>query len=181
MKSEGTVLALLVLAAWGVAAVLSLGPARAARAARERAAALLLVALVVALRALYVRWTIAPVLDNEFVEIGPSTLGPALRRLPELATLVGAEMARVWRWGLLWPAFFAGAAVLLSRREPVRRVLAAGTLAAVAAYVSTFLFTNWTLQLHVATALDRILSQLAPLAVLVAVSGLTPPEDAGTT
>ncbi len=130
---------------------------------------------------LYVRWTIAPAIDDEFRPIEPSTLGPALRRLPELATLVASEMARVWKWGLLWPAFLAGAAVLLVRREPVRRVLAAGTLAAVAAYVSTFLFTNWVLEHHVATALDRILSQVAPLAVLVAVSGLTPPDDAGTT
>ena len=179
VKSEGTVLALLVLAAWGAAVLLSLGFARAARAARARAPALLLVALFLALRMLYVRWTVAPAIDNEFAPIGPSTLGPALRRFPELAALVGAEMARVWKWGLLWPAFAAGATALVARRDPVRRVLAAATLAAVAAYLSTFLFTNWTLELHVTTALDRILSQLAPLAVLVAVAGLTPPGDVG--
>ena len=179
VKNEGMVLAVLVLAAWGTGALLSVGLARTARAARDRALPLLLAALFLSLRTLYVRWTVAPGMDNTYFGVGPSTLWPALRRLPELAPLVGAEMARVWKWGLLWPAFLGGGAVLLGRREPVRRVLAAATLAAVAAYVSTFLFTNWALEVHVSTALDRILSQLAPLAVLVAVAGLTPPEEAG--
>lgn len=177
VKSEGTLLAVLLLAAWALAAILENGLAGAVRATRRRAGALMLVATFLALRILYVRWTIAPEIDRVYRPVNLSTIALALERLPVLGGLVAAEMARVRVWGLLWPAFFAAVVVLVRRRDPAQRVLAAATFAAVGAYVSTFLFTATPLVWHVGTALDRILSQLAPLAVLVAVLGLTPPEE----
>jgi hypothetical protein len=177
VKSEGTLLAILVLAGWATAAILEKGLAEAARDARRRAGTLALIAAFLALRILYVRWTIAPEIDRVYRPVNLSNLSLALDRLPVLGALVAKELARFWKWGLLWPAFLAGVAVLLGRRDPVRRVVAASALAAVLVYVSTFLFTASPLVWHVETALDRILSQLAPLAVLVAVVGLTPPGE----
>lgn len=175
VKSEGTILAVLALGACALAAVLAGGLRGAAAAARRQAGALLVAAAFLAQRMAYTEWTAAPY-ALDYRPVNAATLVDALRRVPEVAGLVLAEMARVRSWGLLWPAFGVAGAALVLRGGVRVRALALSTAAAVALYASTFLFTNWPVALHVQTALDRILAQLAPAAVLVVLAALLPAE-----
>lgn len=181
MKSEGTILSVVALCGWGGALLLSRGLRGGLEALRRQTGALLVVGGLLAVRLSYIRWTHAAVYDREFRPLGVAALRDALGRSAEVAGRTLVEMANVSRWGLLWPAFAAGAVVLLLRPDPVRRTLAACALLAVGLYVSVFLFTNWPVALHMQLALDRVLSQVAPLAVLVVVSAFLADEgEVGT-
>lgn len=172
VKSEGTVLALVALGGWALGALLAKGARGAAEAARRNAGGLLVVAAFLAQRIAYSRWTAAPY-DDHFLPLGPESFRVALGRVPEVARLVLGEMADVSKWGLLWPALAAGAAMLLARGNAPRRALALSTVAATGLYAAIFLFTSWPVARHIATALDRILSQLAPAAAVVVAAALT--------
>lgn len=179
MKGEGTILSVVALSGWGGAALLAGGLRGALEAARKQAGGLVVVGGLLFLRLSYTRWTHAAVYDGELRSVNVSTLLAALERVVEVASRTLTEMANVGRWGLLWPAFAAGAVLLLLRRDATRRALAASALVAVALYASIFLFTNWPVAIHMQLALDRLLSQVAPLAVLVVVSAFLPEEGTG--
>jgi hypothetical protein len=69
-------------------------------------------------------------------------------------------------WGVLWPAFFAAAAILLARGGGRERALAAITLLCVVGYATPFLVTPWPIPLHVEQAYPRLMEQAAPLAII---------------
>lgn len=173
VKSEGTILALVALGGCFGAAALAGGVRGVARVVRREAGGFVVAAAFLAQRFAYSRWTSA-FKDLEHRSVNAESLVAAIGRVPEVARLVLAEMSDVPKWGFLWPALAAASALLLVRGDAPRRALTLATLAAVALYSSTFLFTNWPVAVHVATALDRILSQLAPAAVLVVVAALLP-------
>ena len=177
VKGEGTILAAVALGGWAAASLFASGPRGLAAAARREAGGLAVAAAFLLQRLAYLRWAATP-WDLNYRPLNAETLVAALGRLPEVARLVVAEMTRVPKWGLLWPAFAAAAAFLLVRGDPKTRALAASGVLGGALYSSTFLFTNWPIAVHVQTALDRILAQLAPVAVLVVLAALLP--GAGT-
>ena len=88
------------------------------------------------------------------------------RRL-EVPTLCLDRLMDFSQWGLLWPAFLLAIPIVLigGQRREKAAVLAAAL--AVAAYTSIFCFTNWDVFKHIITAYDRLMSQLAPLVVVV--------------
>jgi len=163
VKSEGTILALIVCAIlifWRLIAV----PEGFLADCRRHWQAMAVVFGCLALRWLYVAW----------LQFADSTYGPldsahflrAWQNLLLVATNCAGRMMNVAEWGVFWPAFLMSAlliAIFGARRE---RLLVAGTLAAVLAYTSTFLFTNWDIALQIHDAYDRLLAQLAPAAAI---------------
>jgi len=88
--------------------------------------------------------------------------------------LVAANAAR-WLlapdlWGVLWPATFAAAAILVVRGGGKERALAAIALLCVGADAAPFLVTAWPIPLHVEQAYSRLLEQVSPLAVIVLIA-----------
>lgn len=178
VKSEGTILAVVALGGWCAAALLAGGLRGAFEAARRWTGGLLVIAGLLALRLAHARWTSAELYDGDLRPVNLETLLAARGRLVEVAMRTLSETADVARWGLLWPAFALGVVLLALRRDAAPRALAAAVVLAGTLYASIFLFTNWPVELHMRLALDRLLSQLAPAATLVIVSGLLPAERA---
>ncbi len=129
----------------------------------------------------YLGWT--AIADQTFGPINGESILRGGGRLGLVAQLCTQELLKVPVWGLLWPAFALCAGLLLVRGEPNARILAAATALSLLAYSGIFLFTNWPVALHVAQAYRRLITQLAPAAVvtLVAAFGIswTKASDAG--
>lgn len=169
VKSEGTMLA--AVAAAAVLAAPVAGPLASesrsglARFVRRHARGAAIVGAFLALRVAYVRWLGVDDLSFRHL-LAPGSLAESLRRLPHVARLEAESMLDPLAWGLLWPAFAIAALLLARRGDPRERLLAVAVCAAVAAYAVPFLETNWEVHLHVAQALPRLLSQVAPAAML---------------
>ena len=114
--------------------------------------------------------------------------GAALRlssyaRLPSIMKALGLELTKISRWNILWPAL--GVAVVLY--FPRIRIFPANYLCAalvlqVALYVGIFVITPRNLEWHLATALDRLVLHLVPLALgfLMALWPVSPGEAPAT-
>jgi hypothetical protein len=101
-----------------------------------------------------------------------SSLTPGV--IAERGGLIAANAAR-WLlapalWGVLWPAFFVAAVVLLVRGGGRERALASITLLCIVGYATPFLITSWPIPLHVEQAYPRLLEQAAPLAIIALVA-----------
>ena len=167
VKAEGTILAVIACAA----ALLYRRLERRATPAPSRRPwkAAAVIAGFLAVRLTYLRWLAVP--DLEYSAPDAVHLTEALHRIRHVARLCFEAALPPRRWGLLWPAFAAAALVLLRRGSALERCLAGATAAAGAILIAPFLFTTWPLELHVAQAYPRLLEQLAPAAVAVAVLG----------
>ena len=166
VKSEGTVLAVLAIAAVLLALLLQ-GPSRGLFSSHRWGG--LIVATFVAIRIGYVRW-----LGLRDVVYGPfdaAHFSAALRRLPLVGVLCARALLRLTDWGLFWPAFFAATVILAMRGAPRERSLAAATAAGIIAAAIPFLFTTWDVPLHVAQAYFRLLAQIAPAAAVTVAAG----------
>jgi hypothetical protein len=177
VKNEGLILAsiasLAVAAFWTAA-----GWKEAGRRARAHGRGIAIVAGFFAARLAYLAWL--RIDDSNFRSIATrESLAEALRRLPRVGQLCAESMFDVLRWGLLWPAFAVAVAYLLWRGGARERCLAASTGLAVGAYGAIFLETNWSLELHVEQAFPRLLSQLAPAAILVVMFAAVRAADRG--
>jgi len=195
LKSEGLVLALLLLAALAVALRAArgatAGPAAGAgaagpRAARRRGGARALLALAAPAVALGAAGLAAtPALGAR--EIGffrGDWAGRGLARLGEAPRLLGALAGDLLEpaWLGLWPLSAAAAAwalaILLARRRAGRAAAAAGLAlsAAVAAqlalYAATYLVSYLPPEQHAQTSFYRVAAALAPLALLAAAAAL---------
>ena len=107
-----------------------------------------------------------------------ATWSRAYVRLLEVPRLCLDRLIDFHEWGLLWPAFLLAIPIVLiagQRREKMA-VLAAGS--ALASYTSIFYFTNWDVFQHISTAYDRLLSQIAPLVVVILVMAYVRLRDA---
>jgi hypothetical protein len=166
VKQEGTVLALLCLAAAGLSLLLS----------RRRDSSVQFVprlsffvppALFLGLRVAYLRWV--SIADPVYGPLDGAHLLRALARIPEVALHCGRALFDWSQWGLLWAAFAAALLVLALDRggSPRARASAAVAAAALLADSAIFLFTNWEPAAHIGQAYPRLLSQLAPAAVVV--------------
>lgn len=105
--------------------------------------------------------------ETTFQPLSVATLGANLTRLPPLLHRVGEEFIRLRAWSLLWPLTAMALGILLCQRQRSAAPLAFGIIAPLALYLIPYLFTTmqpW--EMHVETSLDRLILQLAPLAIL---------------
>jgi len=167
VKAEGTVLAAIaVIAALATRWLERAGPPASSR---RPARALAIVGGFFLVRFVYLRWL--GVVDPVYVPLDAAHLPEALRRIPHVARTCLAKALVPRRWGLLWPAFAASALVLLRRGRGLERAVAVATGAAAVLLAAPFLVTTWPLDLQIDQAYPRLLEQLAPAAVAVAVLG----------
>lgn len=166
VKQEGTVLTLLCLAAAGLSLLMSRRRGSSVQFA-PMLSFLAPPALFLGLRVAYLRWVNIP--DLTYAPVDGSHLLQALERIPEVALHCGRALFDWSQWGLLWAAFAAALLVLALARggSPKARTSAAVAAAALFAYSLPFLFTNWEPATHIGQAYPRLLSQLAPAAVVV--------------
>jgi len=161
VKSEGTILALIGVAAVLFAWLLSEGrrlPTRLAAHVRDG----LIVVAFLAIRIGYLRWL--GIRDVVYAPFDSAHLATAVQRIQPVASLCTRALLRPADWGLFWPAFFAAAAVLLIRGDAHERSLVLFTTAAIVVAAVPFLFTTWDLELHIEQAYFRLLAQIAPAA-----------------
>lgn len=168
VKAEGTLLALCACAAIAGLWMLESPRRFLARCRRHAAGAGVLLAFL-GLRWGYLRW--ANVHDLTYGPLDAAHFAQAWARIPEAAALCWRELVDPRDWALLWPAFFLAAGALIVRGPTRERCLAVTTLAALAAYSSIFLFSNWTLDMHVPNAYPRLLAHLAPAAAVTVFLG----------
>jgi hypothetical protein len=168
VKAEGTILAALacagILLFWFLESPRGF-PGRIRREARHIA----VVACLVGLRLAYVRWSGAA--DEVYGPFDAPHLSAAIGRIPHVARLCLRELANFHRWGLLWPAFLAAAIALIVSGSARERSLATAIFFAMIVLAGPFLFTTWPLDLHVEQAYFRLLAQLSPAAIAVAILG----------
>lgn len=168
VKAEGTILAALACAGtllfWFLESPRGF-PARVRREWRNIA----VVASLVGLRLAYVRWSRAA--DVVYAPWDAPHLRAAIGRIPHVAKLCLRELVDFHRWGLLWPAFLAAAMVLIMGGRVREKSLAIAVSLATMVLAMPFLFTTWPLDLHVGQAYFRLLAQLCPAAVAVAILG----------
>ena len=167
MKSEGSILATTLVAFVVIAAAVREGRAFG-RWLVAHAGAAAIIAGSYLCRHWYLVW-----IQSQDVMYGPIDLRH-LRRAWHLGLRVPAncllDMLRYGEWGLLWPAFFV-AAVFAWRAGRVQQVVLVGTCAIIVQYAAIFYFSNWhDVHLHIEQAYPRLLSQIAPIAVVLVVA-----------
>ncbi len=164
VKNEG-----LLLAAAACLAVAAFWILPGVRSAAARAVGhwrgITVVGAFVAVRFAYLAWLRDA--DTTFRSLlAPGSLAESRRRILHVARISVESMLDVSQWGVLWPAFAIAGIFLLARGCARERCLAAAVALGLAADSAIFLQTNWPLELHVAQAMPRLLSQLSPAAVL---------------
>jgi hypothetical protein len=116
-------------------------------------------------RKAYVAWIGIP--DASFLPVTPSTIASAIDRVPEVAALALGHAWNVQHWGVFWLAAMVSAVLLSIFARPGVRALARGLLLALLAYTTIFLFTTWSIPVHIDQAYDRLLQQIAPAAAVI--------------
>ena len=161
VKQEGLLLALCVLAL-----------AAAALWQRRRLAVGLVVAPTVL--SLSLLWTAFHTVrgtppDQTFLPFTLATLGANLDRLGPTLLAMRTEMLSAEPWGVLWPALLVALLLLVLQPDPPPVTLLALAIALpLLGYAAVYLFSAWQpYTLHVTSSLPRLLSHVAPLAVLV--------------
>ncbi len=114
------------------------------------------------------------VTDPTFMPVTFTTLLHNVHRIPEIGLRLGAHLINWKQWSLLWCGFAAvGILFLIEKHSPHRRTLVTYFAAVgIPMFIDAgiFLFSGWPTPdqylRHLATALPRLLFQLAPLAML---------------
>jgi hypothetical protein len=132
------------------------------------AAALLLPGLVtiVAWRIFLAAVALTP--PETFLPMTLETLRANLPRVPALLRRLGAEFLTIRHWSLLWPLVALALATLAAQRRRGALPLALAVLVPLALYLVPYVFTALQpYEMHVETSIDRLVLQVAPVAVLV--------------
>ncbi len=169
-KDEGLVLALLTGVLWFVSGL---------REGLDRRRWLAVGGFAGAFGALYLPWLWwareIPRTHTDFVsQLRISEIVSNLERLPVILEAIGAQLADVWQFGLLWLLLLVSAG--LGRRAFESRVTRTGwilLLGHLAAYVLVFLITPWNLRAHLDSALERLVLHWVPLAGVLIVLHLS--------
>jgi hypothetical protein len=168
VKSEGStqfsVICAAILVYWWVRR--SELPLRARLA--ENRAGILVVLIFAILRPLYTWWIGAP--ETNFVPITPATVRAGLERIPEVARLCAAHTFDWNHWALFWPSVTLSVIVVLIFGNAKLRLVSAGTIVSVLSFMGIFLFTRWSIPLHINQAYNRLLGQISPAAVITIVA-----------
>lgn len=167
VKSEGTLLYLVAISA--VATTwLSEGVKMFLIRLRQQWAAASIVAAAGLHRILTLTWAASPLdIPVYHSPLEHGELKKALALGLTVPKICLAYLMNFRGWGFLWPAMGLAVIILLVIGRRSERLLALATMASLAVYTMIFDFTTWDIRNHIATAYDRLLIQLSPLAVVV--------------
>jgi TRAP-type C4-dicarboxylate transport system permease large subunit len=126
--------------------------------------AVAIVAAFLGTRFAFLRWL--DVQDHTYGSLSARHLARAAERFETVLRVCGRLALDPEVWGLLWPVAFVAGVVLAVRGTRTERALAGALWTSVAAYTAIFLFTNWDVELQAVQAYTRLLSQLAPAAIV---------------
>ena len=166
VKNEGTILA--IVASGAILWYWTSGGLRPFRArVKAHAAGIAVVAAYLVSRVAFLRWL--DVHDPTYGPINAANLARAVERLGLVVRVCLRLALDPAVWGVLWPLALIASLVLWARGAKSERALAGALWAAIGAYTAILLFTNWDVELQAVQAYHRLLSQLAP-AALVAIA-----------
>jgi hypothetical protein len=105
-----------------------------------------------------------------FLPMTLETLQANLPRVPALLRRLGEEFLAIRRWTLLWPLAALALATLAAQRHRFTMPLALALVVPLAAYLVPYVFSALQpYEMHVETSIDRLVLQVAPVAVLALV------------
>ncbi len=104
--------------------------------------------------------------ETVFQPLTPANLLANLPRLGPILYLMGMQFSLLKNWSLLWFAAPGALACLALHRRREALWLAVALLLPLTLDIIPYLFTRLDLVFHVKTSLDRLILQLAPVAVL---------------
>ncbi|HWQ36414.1 MAG TPA: hypothetical protein VNQ79_26515 [Blastocatellia bacterium] len=171
IKQEGTVLWLCVMALAALRAIPQ-------RHWRELARAVLPGALIIVMWLTFIRLIKAPV-GQDYLPFTLSTLRANLSRVPVILTALLSEFINWRHWSLLWPGLLL-ALPLLRRLRRQAIALGFAVILPLAFYVVVYLFISEeknTVSGHIAASLPRLLTHVAPVALLLLWLALTAERD----
>lgn len=167
VKNEGTLLLVILTAVIGLSWIAN-GWSSFLHNCRAYWRAIAIVMFGFLLRMWMVEWVGGH--DVEFASLASAASWTrAYERLQEVLSLCFIKMMDWNQWGLLWPAYLVAIPLILIEGTRRERAGVLATTLALIAYTSLFYFTNWPVSEHISVAYDRLLEQLAPMAVLVLV------------
>lgn len=118
-----------------------------------------------------------------FLPMTLETLQANLPRVPAILRRLGEEFVTIHRWGILWPLTALALVVLGWQRSRLAVPVAVAVIVPLGLYQIPYVFSAlqpW--EIHVETSIDRLVLQVAPLAVLALVLCLATRETrAGNT
>ncbi len=166
-KSEGQVLFLVAVFVFFIFAATARGKRRRSPG-REAAVFFLFPALFILPWFIFSRFCLR-VESDLLAGFGPGQIARNLDRIGLVARAFAVEMINVRHWNITWPLL--AAALLLSwrrlAREPAALALTGALLLQGMFYFLAFLITPHNLAWHLATALDRLVLQMVPLALFL--------------
>ncbi|HZS08961.1 MAG TPA: hypothetical protein VFD58_29260 [Blastocatellia bacterium] len=129
---------------------------------------------------IFVRIIKAPV-GQDFMPFTPATLLANIGRTPAIIRELLAELTEWRRWGVLWPGLVLALPLLKAVRRRQVMTLLLATVLPVAAYQVIYFFfrtADKSVEDHIRGSLPRLLTHVAPLAVLlVALAISSPPGE----
>ena len=172
VKNEGTILAIVASGAilwyWYGSGNRTSGGLRPFRKrVKAHAAGIAVVAAYLVSRLAFLRWL--DVHDPTYGPINAANLERAVERLGLVVRVCLRLALDPAVWGVLWPLALIASLVLWARGAKSERALAGALWSAIGAYTAILLFTNWDVELQAVQAYHRLLSHLAP-AALVAIA-----------
>ena len=172
VKNEGTILAIVASGAilwyWYGSGNRTSGGLRPFRKrVKAHAAGIAVVAAYLVSRLAFLRWL--DIHDPTYGPINAANLERAVERLGLVVRVCFRLALDPAVWGVLWPLALIASLVLWARGAKSERTLAGALWSAIGAYTAILLFTNWDVELQAVQAYHRLLSQLAP-AALVAIA-----------
>ena len=164
VKQEGMILALIACGAI-VLSWLAERPRRVVSRLRSAWPGAAIVAAFIAARVRYVAWI--GVTDTTWGPFDAEHRARIAHLVVPVASLCLRYLLSPRSWGLFWPAFFLAGALML--RAPFSRlaILTAAVTCTILVEASLFLYSNWSLELHIEGSYTRLLAQLAPAAAVV--------------
>ncbi|MCM3880892.1 MAG: hypothetical protein ND807_12360 [Vicinamibacterales bacterium] len=114
---------------------------------------------------------------GDLQRISITTTMENLHRLPVIAGLTARELVRLWQWGFIWPAFVVSLVAMIWKRKvtSVDCVMAAVVSISLALYVLVYVYSAWPdVREHMGWSLSRLLTPLAPIALMFAVRQIWP-------
>jgi hypothetical protein len=163
-KQEGMILAMTacggILLFW-----IAERPRRLSARLRSAGSGVVVILAFVAARLAYVRWL--GVHDTTWGPFDAAHLSRAWKNLGLVVSLCLHHMLEPRKWGLFWPAFLVASMLIAAYGLARPTCLAIATGATILVYAAIFLFTNWSIELHITGAYSRLLAQLAPAAAVV--------------
>jgi hypothetical protein len=104
---------------------------------------------------------------DTFLPMTIETLQANLPRVPALLRRLGEELMAIRRWSLLWPLAAIAPGILAVQRRRLALPLTLAMIVPLGMYLVPYIFSALQpYEMHVETSIDRLVLQVAPVAVL---------------